>query len=308
MDTKSGGFLSGVEIMSKKIDDSANLNVNALHRMLGHTSEAVTRKTAKSMGHEVTGTFQPCSSCGIGKAKQKNVCKKSEGRATEKGERFCMDISHIKATSFGGAKFWNLIVDEATDMKWCIFLKKKSDLKYRMKKFLNLMINKYDIHVKKIRCDNAGENKKVMEMCEKEKGLEKIEFEFTSRDSPQYNGTVERAFATLYGKIRACNNWARFTKKYCLGLWAECAQYCCDVENVLIKGEKSAFYKFFGKESKIIKEMGTFGEIGIVKTKTKMQGKLSDRGTPCIMTGYAKNHGSGVFRMMNMETYKILMT
>ena len=60
MDTKSGGFLSGVEIMSKKIDDSANLNVNDLHRMLGHTSEAVTRKTAKSMGHEVTSIFQPC--------------------------------------------------------------------------------------------------------------------------------------------------------------------------------------------------------------------------------------------------------
>ena len=33
------------------------------------------------------------------------------------GERLCIDISSIKAKSYGGNKFWLLVVDECTDVK-----------------------------------------------------------------------------------------------------------------------------------------------------------------------------------------------
>ena len=43
-----------------------------------------------------------------------------------------LDISSIKAVSAGEAKFWILVVDEATDMKWSYFVKLKSELKNKV--------------------------------------------------------------------------------------------------------------------------------------------------------------------------------
>ena len=55
--------------------------------------------------------------------------------------------------------------------------------------------------VKIIRCDNAGENKTTEERFIREK--RNIKFEYMARNTPQQNGKVERAFATLYGRMRA---------------------------------------------------------------------------------------------------------
>ena len=52
-----------------------------------------------------------------------------------------------------------------------------------------------------------GENKSFEKLCES-KGLG-INFEYTGPGSPQYNGRVERKFATLYGRTRAMLNSAK---------------------------------------------------------------------------------------------------
>jgi hypothetical protein len=52
------------------------------------------------------------------------------------GERLYVDISSIKERSIGGANFWALIVDDFTDYCWSFALKKKSDLKIKIKTLL----------------------------------------------------------------------------------------------------------------------------------------------------------------------------
>ena len=76
----------------------------------------------------------------------------------EAGERVYVDISSIKERSFGGAKFWALVVDDYSDFCWSFFLKNKSDLKVKM---VNLLtdLKIADVNVKIIRCDDADENK-----------------------------------------------------------------------------------------------------------------------------------------------------
>ena len=64
------------------------------------------------------------------------------------------------------------------------------------------------IQVKFIRCDNAGENKKLEEKCDTQ-GLG-ISFEYTATGAPQQNAYVERAFPTLMGRARAMMNFAGF--------------------------------------------------------------------------------------------------
>ena len=55
-----------------------------------------------------------------------------------------------------------------------------------------------DIKVKVFRCDNAAEFKeKIIKI-----GMD-ARLEFSAPGTPQQNGVVERAFATLYGRVRA---------------------------------------------------------------------------------------------------------
>jgi hypothetical protein len=41
-------------------------------------------------------------------------------------------------------------------------------------------------------------------------------------------------------------------------------------------------------------------------TKKDIQGKLTNRGTPCMFMGYSINHVHDVYRMLNIETKKII--
>ena len=77
--------------------------------------------------------------------------------------------------------------------------------------------------VKYIRCDNSGENKDLMAKCKDSQDLTDLEFEFTARDSPQYNAKVERKFAVLWGRMWALFNAARIPQKMKDKLWGEVA-------------------------------------------------------------------------------------
>ena len=55
--------------------------------------------------------------------------------------------------------------------------------------------------MKYIRLDNAGENKALEQLCARKK--RNVDFEYTPRDSPQYNGKVEQKFATLWARVRS---------------------------------------------------------------------------------------------------------
>ena len=56
------------------------------------------------------------------------------------------------------------------------------------------------IKVRKIRCDNAGENQTLKKECEKRRM--NIIFEFTSPGTPQQNGKVERSFSTNESNVK----------------------------------------------------------------------------------------------------------
>ena len=102
-------------------------------------------------------------------------------------------------------------MDEATHMKFSLFLKQKGDVKNKFIPLLKELRDTYGRRVLHIRCDNAGENQAFEEECiEKELG---IVFKYTAPGTPQQNGVVERAFVTMLGKTRAIMNGAGFDEK-----------------------------------------------------------------------------------------------
>jgi len=76
-------------------------------------------------------------------------------------------------------------------------------------------------------------------------------FEFTARQTPQQNGKVERAFASLYGRMRAMMMGAGFDESEKMKLWMEVAATATKLDNSLSPaGEPSAYKKFYGEDAK----------------------------------------------------------
>ena len=145
--------------------------------------------------------------------------------------------------------------------------------------FLKELKQKEGVTVKKIRCDNAGENKTLQKHLEKE-GMG-ITFEFTPPNSPQFNARVERSFATLYSIVRSLNNAAKLTQVLRDGLWTEAARTAIEIKNSLCTDGKDvpSFTKFYKRDDDKVRSRRKFGEIAIIKDgRQNIKGKLEDRG------------------------------
>ena len=74
------GWVTGVNFLWNSINIRAvsatalvKQNINNLHVEFGHPSEAIMRSTTKALRIYITGTFNPCEDCTLGKVKQRAV-------------------------------------------------------------------------------------------------------------------------------------------------------------------------------------------------------------------------------------------
>jgi transposase InsO family protein len=197
------------EVANLSIYNGKSIDISFLHNVLGHSNEDTIRRTAKYHQLTLNGTMSKCEHCALAKARQKNVSKVLENKSETMGESLYIVISSVVTPTLGGNKYWLLVVDEFSDMCWSTFLRKKSDLSEHMIPFIKKLNMLPHIQIKYIRCDNAGENK----FFERQSILANLNltFEYTSPGAPQYNGTVERKFATLYGRVRSMLNAANLS-------------------------------------------------------------------------------------------------
>jgi len=314
------GLIIGVD-MIPRIPDAANIasapfargktvDIKDMHETFGHPSEDTTKRTAAFYGLKLKGELDPCVECAEGKSRQRDVKKESEVRSDKPGERIYIDQSKIKTKSLGGSNNWLLALDDCTDHAWSFFLKHKD---HQMKVLIEFFkdLKAQGKPVKCVRCNNAGENLALEKAC-KEEGLGII-FKYTSPNSPQFNGRVERKFATLQTRSRVNLNGAKVTKKMRGLLWAECAQTSTVQENVFVTKSKpiSSYEQFYGKEMPGMRYMKRFGEIGIVNygaSANKMKPKHLNRGRACLHLGRATNRPKDTYKFLNLETKKVIMS
>lgn len=291
------------ETASEKTFDKA-------HQLLGHPGKELLVNTAKRLGWKLTGEKDvPCEECMIAKARRTNLNKNAKNPSTTPGERIMIDISSVKNKDHEkSGRFWLLVVDEATDMKWSYFLVSKKQ-QVPVLQGLIKQLKEIGHPVKFIRCDNAGENESLKKALDQEGSA--IRFEFTARMTPQQNGKVERAFATLYGRMRAMMLGAGFDESAKMKLWMEAAATATKLDNILSSSGKDSPYKqFYGEDPGYQKHLKRFGEVGIVTKSpgSNVKSKLEDRGEKCFFLGYAANHAANVYRMWNHRTGKTIIT
>ena len=309
------GYLAGAEILpvedvaSVILEPGKTVDINKCHRILGHTSEETLRLTAKSRGLKLSGKFHPCEDCQISKARQRNVPKLTEGQSEVPGERLLLDISSVKNKSYGSSKFWLLVEDDCTTKTYSFFLKTKDQLAGKVLQLL-ISLAKRGIKLKFIRMDNAGENKTLMELVGKSTALPHITFELTPPHSPQFQGKIERKFATLWARCRALLNAGGFGLQLRNGLWTEAARMADMIENQLVTPRFQAVgcpnKQFYGTDWEGFVSLRQFGEMAVVKTAKEHQSKLKDKGTTMIYLGPAADHAKDVYRFLNPGTRKVV--
>jgi transposase InsO family protein len=313
----SNGHIFGIDIVSQNehamvVDDRKKMTIKQAHSVLGHVNRHQTIETAKKNGwiiRDLAETFS-CEGCQIAKAKRLIINKESRHKSTITGERLMIDISYAQQPNGSKTgKYWLLVVDEATSMKWSFFLTNKNVQAEILLDFIKDIQAKHKKNVKYIRCDNAGENSSLETLLHKE-GLG-IAFEYSARSTPQQNGKVERAFATLYGRMRAMMLTAGMDLDQRTTLWVEAAATATKLSNIVVGTDHTTPHeRLFNNQPAYLHHLRTFGEVGIVADKPgpTIKSKLADRGLLCVFVGYARNHAGNVYRMINMKTGRALVT
>jgi len=104
-------------------------------------------------------------------------------------------------------------------------------------------------------------------------------------------------------------NGAGFDKKKRHLFWTEATNTVTHLENITIrKGTtRTPHYLFYGSDAPYAKHPQVFGKLAIVKV-LNMTNKLSDRGMKAIFFGYTDKHAGNVYRFINPNTNKIILS
>ena len=169
---------------------------------------------------------------------------------------------------------------------------------------------KYGIEVKNIRLDNSGENRSLQKECEIQNLG--IIFEFTAPGTPQQNLVVERKIPTLMGRSRAMMIQAGFSQQDKRKFWCEVISTATKLDNIMVRKErtKPPHKLFFNEGARYVKYLRSFGEMAVIAISDgkKMRSKLDTRGRTGIFVGYAGDHAGNVYRFINIQTKKIILS
>ena len=169
---------------------------------------------------------------------------------------------------------------------------------------------KYGIDVKYIRLDNSGEIRSLQKECEKQNLG--ILFDITAPGTPQQYSVVERKIPTLMGRSRAMMIEACFSQQDKRKFWCEVISTATKQYNMMVMKEKSRppYSLFYNDKQNYKKYLRSFGEMAVIAISDgkKMRSKLDTRGKTGIFFGYADDHAGNIYRFMNIQTKKIILS
>ena len=165
---------------------STAADINEFHCSRGHIHENLLRKTAKQIGVKLQVQLVPCQGCPEVKAIRIHVKTFTDKRAAKPAEWCFVDLSRPKSVKSTGEKEYMMIVRDDFSRFTRVFFHRSKDetATYFAKHLAEVAPRK----VKVVRSDGGGEFSKGASGALGT--IEKIRQEFTTADSPQYNGVA----------------------------------------------------------------------------------------------------------------------
>ena len=105
---------------------------------------------------------------------------------------------------------------------------------------------------------------------------------------------------------------AGFSKQDKIKLWCEMISTATIMDNIMVRKErtKPPYTLFYNDEPKYKKYLRSIGEMAMIAISDgkKMRSKLDARGRTGIFVGYADDHAGNVYRLINIQTKKIILS
>ena len=207
-------------------------DINEFHCSHGHMHGDLLRKTAKQIGVKLQGQLMPCQGCLEAKGIRKPVKPLIYTRATKPAERCFVDLSGPKSVkAMRGKEYMMIVRDDYSRFTRVFSLRTKDGTATYFSKYPAEIA---PCKVEVVRSDGGGEFSKGAfgALCT----TEKIRQEFTTADSPQYNGVAERQIAIieaadLAARIQAAAKYSNEVFPHGESLWAEQAHWACHALN-----------------------------------------------------------------------------
>ena len=220
-------------------------------------------------------------------------------------ERVYHDLATVKAPSDVAEKVskpvWQLLVDEATGLKFSTFHKTKDAILDDSSARLKAMERLAGKEIKILRQDNAGENKSLETDMKSSHWSMETKFEYTASGTPQQNSYAEVGFTALAGMPRAMRNKGNVPRANCYKLFCEAVKTALKLDGLVIVDinvvKKTQVEHYANIIPRWVKHMRTFGEAGTVRTGK--DGKVNNRGVTMMMVGYADKHEGNCYQMFN---------
>lgn len=134
--------------------------------------------------------------------------------------------------------------------------------------------------------------------------LQPLDFEFTSRDTPQHNNLAELAFPYLAGRARAMMSAAHIPPDVRGKVAIEAIKLATQLDGLILvklNGKlASRDEHVFGSNPKWSKNLRVFGEAGVVKEGK--DGQTGDRCQAMMFVGYPFNREEDSLRLWNPDT------
>lgn len=288
---------------------TTDVDINHYHRTTAHTHPRLLRESAKQQGVKLKPGVQllPCVGCSAAKGCSAAVQKSTLVRADKNHGRVFIDTSGKKPVpSISGNQYGFIFRDDASRMSREYFIKKKSDAPDALEQYL---ADTKEMGVPEIiRSDGAPELMygRFAEIC-RHHGIKR---EFTSANTPQYNGVAERGL-TLIEKLAKASIFQAQESFRGMGLpamgpfWAEAHNFACDNLNRTAttsnKNMLSPYEVWHGK-----KPPPTLLQwFQPCFHKVKRKHKTDAQAEPGFYLGPALNHPRDTHRILSKATNKI---
>ena len=176
-----------------------NIDVDSsdFHCSFGHVHEGFLYETAEQQDVNHTGTLRDCQGCFIAKGRAKPISTTAGTRAVTPGGRVFFNVCGEKSVqSIGGNKYILMIRDDFSRFNAVYFMRSKGEVFRYFRQYLaDYRFTGVPCAVKSVRTDDAAEVKggAFANLC-RERGIRQ---EFTTADSPQFNGVAERGIAMM---------------------------------------------------------------------------------------------------------------
>jgi transposase InsO family protein len=241
--------------------------------------------------------YMICNACQAGKQVGVHHPHKNIMMTERSLELLYMDLfDPIAYISIDGSKYYLVIMDDYSRFTWVFFLQEKSQTQETLKRFLRRAQNEFRLRIKKIRSDNGTEfkNSQIEGFLEEEG----IKHEFSSPNTPQQNGVVDRNNRTLLDMARTMLDEYKTPDRF----WAEAINTSCYSINRLYLHrilKKTSHELLTGKKPNV-SYFRVFGSKCFILIKRGRNSKFAPEAVEDFLLGYDLD--TRAYRVFNKST------